>query len=34
MEEPTMAMANAAKLECSENVTQRRFYDPAKLEPT
>lgn len=34
MEEPAMAMANAAKLECSENVTQRRFYDPAKLEPT
>lgn len=34
MEEPAMAMANAAKLECSENFTQCRFCDPAKLEPS
>lgn len=34
MEEPAMAMANAAKLECTENFTQCRFCDPAKLEPS
>lgn len=34
MEEPADAVANAAKLKCSENFTQCRFCDPAKLGPT
>lgn len=29
-----MAMANAAKLKCSENLMQCRFWDSAKLDPT